>query len=382
LSLQYAYAEVHTWTSHDGQFSIQASFVRLGSSGGKPAVVLRKEDGASLTVPLDKLDQPTQELAARLARPKDATETGGIGDSHWWRDAKGKTLVRQGKLIGWDITNKIIVLETPRSEWKLLFEPDLSKRNQQLLTQLKAEGQSLGLIAAEELLQINAVFKENLDKQNAEISDRIANKINAALQRRSEDAYDAKVGFETLAVVMHAYRHGPFGEIHPTKQELIEQLLAGDLGDQRFVIGDRIEDCRTIWKVLPAQRDVRSWCNYRRIIFPKRPPWPSGGMPSPERLTAIRNALLQHTTGQNGAAENEIVASLQLSSEEARALGSVLGSSLLVDSRFSSNKEVFMRDRTRLALAAIAEHIETRVESDPAEQRAQQIEAVASKLMK
>lgn len=58
---------VRTWASQGGKFTIQAKFVELRDD----SVTLKKEDGKSLTVAIDKLSDDDQELARRLAEAKD-----------------------------------------------------------------------------------------------------------------------------------------------------------------------------------------------------------------------------------------------------------------------------------------------------------------------
>lgn len=60
---------VRTWTSQGGKFTIKAKFVELRGD----SVTLKKEDGKSLTVAIDKLSEDDQELARRLAEAKDQT---------------------------------------------------------------------------------------------------------------------------------------------------------------------------------------------------------------------------------------------------------------------------------------------------------------------
>lgn len=60
-------AMVRNWTSRGGKFTIKAQFVELRGD----SVTLKKEDGKSLTVAIDKLSDDDQELARRLAEAKD-----------------------------------------------------------------------------------------------------------------------------------------------------------------------------------------------------------------------------------------------------------------------------------------------------------------------
>jgi len=61
---------VRTWSSQGGKFTIKAKFVELRGD----SVMLKKEDGKSLIVAIDKLSDDDQELARRLADAKDSTD--------------------------------------------------------------------------------------------------------------------------------------------------------------------------------------------------------------------------------------------------------------------------------------------------------------------
>jgi len=54
--------EMRTWSDKSGKFKIKAKFVE--SSGDK--VVLEKEDGTQVTVPLDKLSEADQKAVAEM----------------------------------------------------------------------------------------------------------------------------------------------------------------------------------------------------------------------------------------------------------------------------------------------------------------------------
>jgi hypothetical protein len=55
--------EFRKWTSADGKFSIEAKFVRIQDGN---VVLIRKDNGKEISVPLDKLGASDRVLARRL----------------------------------------------------------------------------------------------------------------------------------------------------------------------------------------------------------------------------------------------------------------------------------------------------------------------------
>jgi thiol-disulfide isomerase/thioredoxin len=135
LILSTAAAEVRTWTSADGKFTVQAEMLSVEDG----SVSLRKADGTEINVPLTKLSKADRQFAAgRASRTPALVPVTGI-------DRSAKTESREQKLPASKTTPTTAALTTVREIAETFYADLRTTERASAAAALTAEAQKLAL---------------------------------------------------------------------------------------------------------------------------------------------------------------------------------------------------------------------------------------------
>lgn len=107
--------ELRTWTSKNGKFRITARFVKLDDD----QLTLEKDDGKTVTVPLDKISESDQNLAKKFADSADDNPFASESDNPFTPEPDGTGDADEGELAEGDWSDAQPVFIEEPSSWSL-----------------------------------------------------------------------------------------------------------------------------------------------------------------------------------------------------------------------------------------------------------------------